>query len=564
MITLRPYQQEAVQAVYEHLRSRDDNPCVVIPTAGGKTPIMSSICKDAVTRWDGRVLILAHVKELLEQAAEKLRAVCPELEFGIYSAGLKRRDTEAPVIIAGIQSVYRRACELGPFDLVLVDEAHLIPTDGEGMYRRFLADAKVVNPHARVVGFTATPFRLGSGLICSPDNILNQVCFEVGVRELIVQGYLCPLVSKAGAKSADTGRLHIRGGEFVAGEVEELMDTSELVEAACSEIIEYTADRNAVLIFASGVQHARHVQSVLQEHHGVECGLVTGETPADERQDLLRRFKAHPDDHLVRRGDVEPLKYLVNVNVLTTGFDAPNVDCVALLRPTMSPGLYYQMVGRGFRLHHSKRNCLVLDFGGNVLRHGPVDAVRPSEKKQNGDGPAPAKQCPECNSVVAAGYSECPDCGFFFPPPDRKQHDAKASDAGVLSGQVTDIEYEVRDVGYRVHEKKDTRPDAPKTMRVDYMLGLDHWQSEWVCFEHTGYARQKAIAWWRQRSRDPVPDTAERAVEIAEGGGLAMPQTITVRSVAGEKYDRIVGYKLGPVPEPAPALPQDNLEDVPF
>ena len=561
---LRPYQQQAVDAVYEHLRNHDDNPCVVIPTAGGKTPIISTICKDAVTRWDGRVLILAHVKELLEQAADKLRAVCPELEFGIYSAGLKRRDTDAPVIVAGIQSVYRRACDLGPFDLILVDEAHLIPTDGEGMYRRFLADAKVVNPHVRVAGFTATPFRLGSGLICSPDNILNQVCFEVGVRELIVQGYLCPLVSKAGTVIADTGCLHIRGGEFVAGEVEELMDTSELVEAACAEIVQYTQDRNAVLIFATGVQHARHVQQVLQENHGVECGLVTGDTPADERKTLLRRFKAHPHDHLVRRGDVEQLKYLVNVNVLTTGFDAPNVDCVALLRPTMSPGLYYQMVGRGFRLHHSKRNCLVLDFGENVLRHGPVDAVRPSDKKQNGDGPAPAKKCPECNSVIAAGYSVCPDCGYSFPPPDRKQHEAKASDAGVLSDQVTDTEYEVRDVIYRVHQKRDAPPDAPKTMRVDYMIGLDHWQSEWVCFEHTGFARQKAIQWWRRRSRDPVPDTAERAVEIAEGGGLAMPEKITVRSVAGEKYDRIVGSKLGPLPEPVDAFFGYDPDEIPF
>ncbi|HHK43046.1 MAG TPA: DNA helicase, partial [Planctomycetaceae bacterium] len=481
-----------------------------------------------------------------------------------YSAGLKRRDTDAPVIIAGIQSVYRRACDLGPFDLVLVDEAHLIPTDGEGMYRRFLADAKVVNPYVRVVGFTATPFRLGSGLICSPDNILNQVCFEVGVRELIVQGYLCPLVSKAGAVSADTSRLHVRGGEFVAGEVEELMDTSELVEAACKEIIDYTADRNSVLIFASGVQHAEHVQQVLEENHGVECGLVTGQTPAQERQTLLRRFKAHPDDMLVRRGDVRPLKYLVNVNVLTTGFDAPNVDCVVLLRPTMSPGLFYQMVGRGFRLHHSKRNCLVLDFGGNVVRHGPVDAIKPPDKPRQGEGPAPAKQCPECNSVIAAGYAVCPDCGHAFPPPDRRRHDATASDAGVLSDQVTDTEYEVRDIVYRVHTKKDAPPDAPKTMRVDYMIGLDHWQSEWICFEHTGYARQKAVAWWTRRSPDPVPDTAERAVEIAEAGGLAHTERIVVRSVPGEKYDRIVGYKLGPLPEPVDVSPEFAPEEIPF
>ena len=140
MLTLRPYQHQAVDAVYQHLRVRDDNPCVVVPTAGGKTPIMATVCKDAVTLWQGRVLLLAHVKELLEQSAEKLKAVCPEIKFGIYSAGLKRRDTDAPVILAGIQSVFRRACELDRFDLVLVDEAHLIPPDGEGMYRQLLSE----------------------------------------------------------------------------------------------------------------------------------------------------------------------------------------------------------------------------------------------------------------------------------------------------------------------------------------------------------------------------------------------------------------------------------------
>jgi DNA repair protein RadD len=143
---------------YDHLRTRDDNPCSVVPTAGGKTPIMASICKDAVGLWGGRVLILAHVKELLEQTADKLKVVCPEIGFGIYSAGLKRRDTQNPVIVASIQSVYKKACELDAFNLIMVDEAHLIPLEGDGMYRQFLADAKVINPELRIIGFTATPY----------------------------------------------------------------------------------------------------------------------------------------------------------------------------------------------------------------------------------------------------------------------------------------------------------------------------------------------------------------------------------------------------------------------
>lgn len=551
MIALRPYQEATVQAVYDHLRNRDDNPCAVVPTAGGKTPIMATICRDAVTQWNGRVLILAHVKELLEQTADKLRVVCPEVEFGIYSAGLKRRDTEAPVIIAGIQSVYRRACELDAFDLVLVDECHLIPIEGDGMYRQFLADAKIVNPHIRIVGFTATPFRLKTGPICTPDGFLNHICFEVGVRELIRDGFLCPLISKAGKAKADTSSLHIRGGEFVADEVESLMDDSELVEAACTEIVEQTKTRNACLIFASGVQHGRHIVRILQEQHGIECGFVCGDTPTPERDEVLKRFKAGG------------LKYLCNVNVLTTGFDAPHIDCVALVRPTMSPGLYYQMVGRGFRLHDSKQNCLILDFGGNVLRHGPVDAIKITTLDR-GDGKAPAKECPACRAVIAAGFSTCPQCGFEFPPPERKQHEAKASEAGVLSGQVTNTKYTVNDILYSVHTKRGADEDAPRSLRVDYKIGWYEYKSEWICFEHQGFARQKAEAWWRRRSRDPIPDTAQRAVEIIEGGGLAQTDAITVRSVSGDPYERIVDYDLGPIPEGVPVEPWYDPDEVPF
>jgi DNA repair protein RadD len=568
-VQLRPYQREAVDAVYAYLRTHDDNPVVVIPTAGGKTPVMATICKDAVTRWNGRVLILAHVKELLEQAADKLGKVCPEVRFGVYSAGLKRRDTGQAVILAGIQSVYHRAGELDAFDLVLVDEAHLIPPEGDGMYRQFLADARAVNPQLRVVGLTATPYRLKSGLICSPDHFLNAICYEVGVRELIVQGYLCPLVTKAGKARADVSGLHVRGGEYVAGEVEDLMDEDALVRAACAEIVEYTRDRQAVLIFASGIKHGQHVVRVLKEQHGVECGFVSGETADGERDQLIARFRQQEWARQLQidfgANAAEPLKYLCNVNVLTTGFDAPNVDCVVLLRPTLSPGLYYQMVGRGFRLHPGKQNCLVLDFGGNVLRHGPVDGIKVKERTLDGNGQAPAKECPKCHSIIAAGYARCPDCGYEFHPPERGKHDAQASSAGILSGQVTITKYAVRDVYYGVHKKRGAPDDAPRTMRVDYKVGWHEYKSEWVCFEHTGYARQKAVAWWRQRSHEPVPETAEEAVALAQNGRLAPTREITVRSVAGEDFDRIIGYELGDIPPTLDSkdLPEDAL-DFPF
>lgn len=560
---LRPYQREAVDAVYRHLRERDDNPVVVIPTAGGKTPVIATVCRDAATLWEGRVLVLAHVKELLEQAVDKLRRVCPDVGVGVYSAGLKRRDLGYPVTVASIQSVWKKACDLDKVDLVVIDEAHMIPPDGEGMYRQFLADARQVNPSLRVIGLTATPFRMKSGPIAAPDGILNHVCYEVGVRELIRDGYLCPLKTKAGSRKVDTGSLHLRGGEFIADEVEDLMDQEDVVRSACEEVVAHTKSRSACLIFTAGIRHGEHVVRTLQERHGVECGFVTGDTPGLERERLLSAFRAGR------------LRYLANVNVLTTGFDAPNIDCVALLRPTNSPGLYYQMVGRGFRLHPGKEDCLVLDFGGNVLRHGPVDQIRPEPRSSRGSGEAPVKECPECHALVAAGYGRCPECDYEFPSQQKAKHDAEASTAGILSGEVTITEYTVRSVHYSVHAKRDAPADAPRTMRVEYEVGYYQYKSEWICFEHTGYARGKAEIWWRNRSNEPVPETSEHAVELARAGALAPPTAIKVRSVAGEPYDRITDWTLGEkpqavatsgegdwdrsTPDPEVTIPEDDL-----
>jgi DNA repair protein RadD len=544
---LRPYQTQAVEAIYQHLRTRDDNPCVVLPTGSGKTPVIATICRDAVTHWNGRVVILAHVKELLEQTAEKLRVIAPDLPVGIYSAGLKRKDLGYSATVAGIQSIWKKACDLGPVNLIIVDEAHMVPAEDDGMYRQFIADAKVVNPSVRVIGLTATPYRLKSGAICAPENILNHVCYEVGVRELIVQGFLSPLKTKAGLQKISTDDLHVRAGEFVASEVEDLMDKEGLVEGACAEIVEHTKDRTATLIFASGIRHGQHIVEVLKSKHGIECGFVSGDTPAGVRSAILGRFRA---------GE---LRYLCNMNVLTTGFDAPHIDCVALVRPTMSPGLYYQMVGRGFRLHPGKADCLVLDFGGNVLRHGPVDAVR-LDTFDRGEGEAPAKECPRCQALIAAGYQTCPQCGHQFPERNKQKHEARATTEGILSGQTTREEHAVSETTYHVHYKRHD-PGAPLTMRVEYRVGFNRYFREWVCFDHTGYARTKAEAWWRARSVEPVPGGTEEAVEMAKAGVLAPTLRITVEKKAGDQFERVVAHRLGDKP---PRLDSDEgLPDAP-
>ena len=549
----------------------------------GKSLVLAQIAKDSVEKWNGRVLILAHVKELLEQNADKIRKLCPELKIGIYSAGLRSRDTTEQVIVAGIQSVYNKACELDAFDLVIVDEAHLISSEGDGMYRTFLSDMKVINPHVRVIGLTATPFRLKGGLICKPENILNEICYEAGLKEMIQQGYLSPLISRAGRAEANLANLHIRGGEFISDEVAAAMDNDALVTSACREIVELTRDRKSVLIFTASVDHCKHVAEKIEAFSGKECAIVTGDTSPAERAEIIARFKGEFIPADLFGTPKPPLKFLANVNVLTTGFDAPNTDCVVMLRPTNSPGLLIQCAGRGTRLspETGKSSCLFLDYGGNILRHGPLDMIKVKEPGSGKGGDAPAKKCPQCLALIHAGYTACPECGYVFPPKESNDKMTQtASSAGVISGQVDYTDYEVLDVYYCVHEKRGADPDAPKTMRVDYQVGFNEFKSEWVCPEHTGYARGKFEKWWHERAAlgCPMPRSAREAVSLANEGLLAAPEGITVKTIAGERFERITGWRLKERPvmrEPGEDLepgetwvsttsPDDPEEEIPF
>jgi DNA repair protein RadD len=357
------------------------------------------------------------------------------------------------------------------------------------------------------------------------------------------------------------------------------MDNSQLVDAACREIVSLTQDRKSVLIFTSSVEHCKHVAERIAAYSGMECGIVTGDTSPGLRSEIIARFKGEevPADFFSSKA---PLKYLANVNVLTTGFDATNTDCIVLLRPTNSAGLLVQMVGRGTRLHPGKIDCLILDYGGNIMRHGPVDMIQVKEPGK-GSGEAPAKKCPECLALIYAAYMTCPECGYKFPPPDTSNLNARAESAGVLSGQVDYSDYDVHSIEYSVHRKRGAPDDAPKTMRIEYTIGFCQYQNEWVCPEHSGYARNKFEAWWRKLSKVPPPTSAADAVRLADDGALAKPTKIIVKSVAGEKFDRIVDYEISPIPEynlepgycdaepydewsPANYPDEDFDEDIPF
>jgi len=546
----REYQQDAIDATWLHVRHKKTNPCIEAPTGAGKSIIIGKLVADVIG-WGGRACVLQHRKELIEQNHEKIVAMSPDADVGVYSAGLKRSDLDNQVIVAGIQSVHKKAWDFNSFDIVIVDEAHLIPPEGEGMFRGFLADCQDANPNVRIIGLTATPYRLKTGLVCGPENFLHEICYTIDVKSLIADGYLSPLISKHAVSQADLSSVGVRGGEFIPAQVQnEMIDGPRLAEA-CDELIAKTADRKSVLVFASGVDHAQEVVSMLEFLSPLsKVAMIEGGTAAYIRSNILADFKA---------GRV---KYLVNVDVLTTGFDAPNVDAVALLRPTLSPGLYYQMVGRGLRIAPGKTDCLILDFAGNIERHGPIDAIEVSPKKGgSGKGGDPVgKHCPECREVVHASVRACTYCGHEFPPPEPK-HETEASEEAVLSEP--DELYKVLSIEYTIHEKRDAEPGDPRTLRVDYTVDGRRWPvSEWVCVEHGGYGFEKALTWWNKRTDGtPCPTRCDEAVSLARDGILLEPREIAVdESGKFARINRYIDMKFPEAPQPS----EEKEDDFPF
>ena len=871
---LRPYQRASIDAVWAYLSAREGNPAVVIPTGGGKSPTMAGLIREALERWPGtRIAVVAHVRELVAQNAQKMLSVWPEAPIGIYSASLGRRDRLQPIVFASIQSVFKRAGELGRFDLVLVDEAHRIPVKGEGMYHQFLSDCRRFNPELRVIGFTATPFRLGVGPVCSPENLLTEICYEVHLKELIEQGFLSRLISKASVRTQmDTSVVHVRGGEFVARELDAAVNREEIVAAACREMVELLAARRAWIVFCASVSHAEAVNAELGRL-GVTSAVVEGSLSTYERDARIGAFQ---------RGEI---RALCNVNVLTEGFDATHVDAVVMLRPTKSAGLYCldaeteiltsrgwlrmgearigdvalaagagqqglwsritgviqrpmeqsekwvtyeapranfrvtgdhrmlfsgkdcdwrigsaiqmaslkdgvrmptavhlsqpgapltdnelyligiimtdgsitthqvmiyqserypeiierieaalngagirfkkrrlrvateyqerfprwcfsvsagdprngvpgrgirylypfldkdfspalmtlgksqfmrllqgiwdgdgyklrspsvdwtprgwqicsaregfvnklqalavmngctanlrwehgsrknpiailtikdqdwrsvggcgkrpqvqvsdatnedvwcveteagtivtrrrgkvtvmgncQMVGRGLRLHPGKDNCIILDFAGNILEHGPVDAIRVRKARKRGESDRletqPMKACPSCSEAVPIQAAVCGSCGHRWPVNERAPHEDSASVAPILSDESTTqvVEHAVDGIYWDEHIK----PGSAPSMRVTYRCGMRIFR-EWVCVEHGGYARQRAVDWWRRRALllpdradlQATPRTVADAIAIADQ--LPTPIRIAVRESG--KYPEIVAHE---------------------
>lgn len=383
---LRPYQQEAVKRVVGHFRASSEPALVVLPTGSGKSLVIAELARLA----RGRVLVLAHVRELVEQNHAKYQAY--GLEADIFSAGLKRKEATRQVVFGSVQSVVRNLERFNDanFTLLVIDESHRVSLNEDASYGQVIEHLRRQNPQLKILGLTATPYRLGQGFIYfrhhhgmvrgSEESFFRDCVFEQPLRLMVKQGYLAaPKRLDMAIEGYDFSALKpASSGLFQEEALNRVVAGSRATPGIIEQIIARAVDRQGVMIFAATVAHAEEIMGYLPP---AEAALITGATPSQERKALIDAFKARA------------LKYLVNVAVLTTGFDAPHVDLIAILRPTESISLYQQMIGRGLRLSPGKEDCLILDYAGN-----PWDIFAPEvgEPKPDSDSEPVQVECPEC------------------------------------------------------------------------------------------------------------------------------------------------------------------------
>jgi DNA repair protein RadD len=384
---LREYQQQAVNNVIKYFQKKRDPIVVVLPTGAGKSLVIAELARIA----KGRVLVLAHVKELVEQNYQKYKSY--GLPAGIFSASLGKKDWDEKAIFGSVQSVARAPDDFfNNFSLLVIDECHRVAEEGSTQYQEIIKKLMSRNPELCLLGLTATPYRLGLGWIyeysqngeikTDKERFFKQCVFDLPLSYMIKNKYLTnPVKIDIPVTSYDFSELTESNRPYTSADVEEILKSQKrLTPLIVNNIVDIAKryNRQGVMVFSSSVKHAEEIMSYLPAG---DAKVVLGDTDMKERGQIISEFKE------------KKFKYLVNVSVLTTGFDAPHVDVIAILRPTESNSLYQQIVGRGLRLSEHKTDCYILDYTG--MRHD-IYAPEISDRRPAKDTMAVTVPCPAC------------------------------------------------------------------------------------------------------------------------------------------------------------------------
>ena len=509
MTTYQPrwYIEEALDATFDYWNATGGtaadgspvpaDPLVALPTGTGKSHYGSQLMGRAIEMFPNtRIIAGTHVKELVEQNAERFAEQFPHISYGIHSAGLKKRDHEQQVIFGNIQSM-RKTPELFKYrDFAWIDEAHLMSPNVDASYGAFLLGLKRENPYLKTAGTSATPYRMGLGLMTNgpmfTDIVYNLTTIDAFSR-LIAEGFLCPPIAKKTVTQVDITKLQISStGDYTETSASAAVD--EITFEALKESVQYGWDRRCWLAFAPSIESAEKIAETLRTFFGVPAQAVHSKTDAihgaGSRDKFVAAYKAGA------------LRCLVNVDTLTTGFDHPPIDLIIMLRPSMSTGLWVQMLGRGTRPFPGKLNCLVLDFAGNTKRLGPInDPVIPRPRGEGKPGDSPVKICGQCGVYNHSSARYCDGCGKEFENNGKGGPgiDSTASDEELLRSDLPQIEYfDVLRVMYEVHRSV---RHGGESLKVAYYCNGFRTFYEYVKFEGAKpYAIHKSHDWLRQRT----------------------------------------------------------------
>ena len=532
MIQPRPYQIEAVHSVYDHWANKNGAPVVVAPTGAGKSVIIAYLISDAITNYPTtRILVIADQKELIEQNSATLERLNPNIHYSIFSASCNKKDSSGDVVFAQIQTIHNKAPHLvfadenqRNFDIVIVDEAHMINTKNMGMFRRCINDLKSMNPLTKVVGLTATPYRMGAGHIWndSEEALFSGCCYNITIDSLIESKFLVKPIGYCSKKEVDRSKIERNNlGEFKEKSATE--EFNKITDEAVEDFLSRLSDCRTILVFACSISHSHKIIDCLDHNGETSHCLITGTTPKKEREELVSK---------VRNGEV---RVCVNVGVLTKGFDAPNIDAVVLLRATESAALFVQMVGRGLRPCDGKDKCIVLDYGGNVRRHGPINNIVPKKKGERLASVVMAKACTSCNALIAINATVCVHCGAEQPIKERKpNHKNKAEEINILSDN--GVWMPVLRQQIQVHKTVGTWKIP--CLKIRYQLSNYRWVQEFVHPHHHSHrVKEKAREWFARRGKELMsPSVAVKRVDE-----LPAPTEIKISKVG--MFWEVMDYK---------------------
>lgn len=523
---LRPYQAEGLTALWDYFQSgKTGHPVIAWPTGTGKSCCPAIFIKYVMQQWPNqKFLMITHVKELIQQNADVLEMLWPQAPLGIYSAGMKRKEFSLPIIYGGIQSMVKHPGQFGHRDIIFIDEAHLVNQDESSMYLSFLATMKLINPNVKVIGMSATPFRMGQGYI-TDGGLFTDICHDItgidAFNKLIVEGYLSPLIPLRTEVELDVSNVSINKGEFVASQLQSAVDKAEITYKGLRELVAAGQNRKAWLIFASGIEHSEHIADMLGTF-GIDCAAVHSKQSTEYNDKAIKAFK---------NGS---LRAITNYGKLTTGFNYEPIDLIGMFRPTLSVPLWVQMLGRGTRPANGKNNCLTLDYARNTQRLGPINDPIIPRKKGERPGDAPIKLCNSCGAYNHISVRWCCQCGEEFE--FKIKIVPKAGNTELLRGTFPVVE--TFDVQYAIYAPHTSKNSGMTSLKVTYFTGIQSFK-EYVCLEHKGLAQHSAHNWWKQRYKSEPPKTVEEALKFTSK--LRVPKNIKVH--VNKKHPEIVSVQ---------------------